>query len=199
MRRVGTVFALFALTVAPAIKAQEAGDTLPFRAHQWGFLFAGGSSFVGLGGLHFTAPNRATLLNIVLDVSHSHQSFSPVPDTTITGTNTTFSLTARIGRRFYQAVRHDVAAYQTIGFSGGGLRSCGSPGFGGSACFTQGSAGLFGEVGAQYFLTSRLSIGGQVNASLTATYSHGSGVGTTDSWSIALNGGGVSFGGGIYF
>ena len=199
MRRFTAVSTMLAFAVLPALAAQEAGDTLPFRAHQWAFLFTGGSSFVGLGGLHFSAPNRALIVNLSNDANHSHQSFSPTPGTTVTSTNTNISFTARIGRRFYQPVRHDVAAYQTIGILGGASRSCGEPFGGPSVCSVAANAGIFGELGAQYFLTSRLSIGGQVTASLSGQYLRDSAPGSERAWFISVNGGAVSFGGGIYF
>lgn len=197
MRRFTAVSTMLAFAVLPALAAQETGDTLPFRAHQWAFLFTGGSQFVGLGGLHFSSPTRALIVNLSIDASHSHQSFSPTPGTTVTSTNTNLALQARIGRRFYQPVRHDVAAYQTIGVLGGGNRSCGAPFGGSSGCTVAANAGIFAELGAQYFLTPRLSIGGQVTASLSGEYFHDSA--NERSWFISINGGAVSFGGGIYF
>ena len=197
MRRIASVISLLAFAVLPALAAQEVADTLPFRAHQWAFLFTGGSQFIGLGALHFSAPNRALIVNLSIDANHSHQSFSPTPGTTVTSTNTNVALQARIGRRFYQPVRHDVAAYQTIGVLGGANRSCGAPFGGPSVCSVAANAGIFGELGAQYFLTPRLSIGGQVTASLSGQYIHDSATGRA--WFISINGGAVSFGGGIYF
>src|SRR5690348_12411198 len=156
MRRLPTALTILTLAVVPALAAQEAGDTLPFRAHQWAFLFTGGSTFAGIGGLHFTSPNHATILNLSVTFNHTHQSITVAPDSTISGSNTEFSLDVRVGRRIYEAVRHDVASFQTIGISAGGSRACGSIVGGGSTCQTFGSAGLFGELGAQYFLTPRL-------------------------------------------
>ena len=199
MRRLSSALTILMLAAGPALASQEAGDTLPFRAHQWAFLFTGGSQFLGLGGLHFSAPNRALIVNLSIDANHSHQSFSPSPGTTLSSSNTNVAFTARIGRRFYQPVRHDVAAYQTLGILGGANRSCGAPFGGPNACSVAANAGIFGELGAQYFLTSRLSIGGQVTASLSGQYLRDSAPGGDRAWFISVNGGAVSFGGGIYF
>lgn len=202
MRRVSTVLAVFALTAAPAIKAQEAGDTLPFRAHQWGFLFTGGSSFSGVGALHFTAPNRAWVFDVGLTALHQHLSQTPAPDTTYTSTGNEIGLNARIGRRFYQPAGHGLASFQTIGLLLGVQRGCSTNSpviLGSTACTGGGSVGLFGELGAQYFLTPRFSIGGQVTASLSAQYQHTSYIGTSDLWAFQLSAGSVSFGGGVYF
>lgn len=201
MRRLSSVIPILALAAVPVLAAQEAGDTLPFRAHQWAFLFTGGSSFAGIGGLHFTAPNRAWVLNLSASFTHDRASSTPFPDTTIVTTGNFFSLSGRLGRRFYEPVRHDVAAYQTLGILAGGSRGCSSSNFApiGSSCAATWSAGFFGELGAQYFLTPRISIGGQVSAALTGFYQHTSGLGSPNNWEIALTVGTVSFGGGIYF
>lgn len=205
MRRFSSVFALFLLAVAPAIRAQESADTLPFRAHQWAFLFTGGSSFSGIGALHFTAPNRAWIFDLGLGANHQSNSTTAVPDTTFTTRSNYVAFNARIGRRFYQAARHDIVSFQTVGFLAGLSRQCVTnnfPGFpgGGSSCGTGVTAGFYGELGGQYFLTPRLSIGGQVTASLSGSYQHATGFGgPSNDWLVTVSAGSVSFGGGIYF
>src|SRR6185437_14824414 len=148
MRRFSSGLTLFLFTVAPALRAQEPADTLPFRAHQWAFLFTGGSSFSGIGARHFTAPNRAWIFDLGVGANHQSTSSTPIPDTTFTTRSSFIGFNARIGRRLYQAVRHDIVSFQTVGLLAGLSRQCvtndfpGVPG-GGSSCATGATAGFY--------------------------------------------------------
>ncbi|HYK10883.1 MAG TPA: hypothetical protein VEV39_08795 [Gemmatimonadales bacterium] len=199
MRRFATALTILAFNAAPLV-AQEAGDTLPFRAHQWALLFASGLNFASVGALRFTAPNRAWFLDASLNLSHQHQTQQIAPDTTFGNASSGITINARVGRRFYQVVRKDIVSYETLGLTGAAGHSCSSvqgP-FGpvGSTCGTQWSTGLFGEIGAQYLISSRLSVGGQVNASGFYSWSVGAGM---HAWQASFNIGGTSFGAAIYF
>jgi hypothetical protein len=202
MTRRSTAIAAFLALATHTLLAQEPADTLPFRAHQWGFLFTGGSSFAGLGALKLTAPNRAWIFNVGGSAVHSRNDVPFSPDTTDTHTQTAESFSLRLGRRFYQARGHEVVSYQTVGISGGVSRFCSHDSLAGlnnSDCSTGWLAGVFGELGAQYLLTPRLSIGGQFTAGVTYQFSRDSNALPSRIWSVELSFGQVGFGGAIYF
>jgi len=202
MTRLATALGALVLATAPTLRAQEPADTLPFRAHQWAFLFTGGSSFAGLGALKFTAPNRAWILNVGGSVFHTSSDVPIAPDTNETQTSNTETLSLRLGRRFYQPRGHDVISYQTVGMMGGANHACSRlslPTAGNSFCSTGWVAGLFGELGAQYLLTPRLSIGGQFNAGVTYQFSRSTNSFPSRNWSLEFSFGQVGFGGAIYF
>jgi hypothetical protein len=202
MIRLSTALGAFALLAAPTLGAQEPVDTLPFRAHQWAFLFTGGSSFAGLGVLKFTAPSRAWIINIGGSALHARSDVPLTPDTTDTRTQNAATLTLRLGRRFYQSRGHEVVSYQTVGITGGVNRFCSHDtlvGFANSSCSTGWAAGIFGELGAQYLLTPRLSIGGQFNAGLNFQLTRSTNALPAREWELQLSFGQVGFGGAIYF
>lgn len=202
MIRSASVFSALVLALAPTVRAQEPTDTLPFHAHQWAFLFTGGSSFAGLGALKFTAPNRAWILNVGGSALHTSSDVPIAPDTSETQTSNTEILSLRLGRRFYQPRGHEVVSYQTVGIAGGANHACSHLSLGSagnSFCATGWSAGLFAELGAQYLLTPRLSIGGQFNAGVTYQYSRSANSFPSRNWSVEVSFGQVGFGGAIYF
>jgi len=76
-----------------------------------------------------------------------------------------------LGRRFYQGPGQKIVSFQTLGFLGGFSHNGGSS-FGRASGETNGwSAGLFGELGAAFFVASKLSLGGTATATLTYTRS----------------------------
>ena len=203
MLRLPTALVL-ALTASarPALQAQEPADTLPFRAHQWAFLFTGGSLFSGIGAAHFTAPNRAWVFNVGGSISHEHSDLPFAPDTTEEIGQTITYLTLTLGRRFYQAVRPSVVTYQTLTAIGGVSHSSQTSSIAGpTGTSTFWNAGVGFDLGAQYLITSRLSIGGQFGAQLN--FQSGRSGGQTEpsahSWLVAFSFGQISFGGAIYF
>ena len=202
MTRLSTILGAFVLVSAPTLRAQEPADTLPFHAHQWAFLFIGGSSFAGLGALKFTAPNRAWIINVGGSAIHARTDVPLAPDTTETQTQNAATFSLRLGRRFYQPRGHEVVSYQSLGITGGANRFCSHDSFGGttnSNCSTGWTAGVFGELGAQYLLTPRLSIGGQFNAAVSYQFTRSTNGLPNRNWELQLSFGQVGFGGAIYF
>ena len=151
-----------------------APDTLPFRRGQWSMQFGGGFSIATLGVLGFTSPKRAWLIDAALGGGHEHTTIhvtSPT-DTVLSSFESNASISLRLGRRFYQGPGQKIVSFQTLGFLGGFSHHRGSSSFGGASAEMNGwSAGLFGEMGAAFFVASKLSLGGTATATLTYTRS----------------------------
>jgi len=150
-----------------------APDTLPFRRGQWAMQFGGGFSIATLGVLRFTSPKRAWLIDAALGGGHEHTtSHVTFPrDTVLSSFESNASISLRLGRRFYQGPGQKIVSFQTLGFLGGFSHNGGSS-FGRASGETNGwSAGLFGELGAAFFVASKLSLGGTATATLTYTRS----------------------------
>jgi hypothetical protein len=77
---------------------------------------------------------------------------------------------AGLGKRFYQAPRHKVRSFQSLGIVGSYVDQKQSFNGGSTFTSTRSAAGLFGELGAGYWVTPNLSLGGTANVS--AGYSH---------------------------
>ena len=145
-------------------------DSTPFRRGQWALQFGAGASLASVGGLKFTSPTRAWLLDLQLTAGHSHSTIQFSPDTVSEQFSSHAGITARAGRRFYEVRHRAVAGYQTLGVLAGFTHSCsGTSGFRavGGYCANGWTAGAFGELGGAYLLTSHLSIGGGAAASFS--------------------------------
>lgn len=129
--------------------------------------FGGNSNLFSLGVLHFTSARSAWLL----DLSNSANVITATSTDnfgTTTGANQQYiNLDARLGKRFYQTGHPKVAAFQTLALEGG-LFDQMLDVTGSHYRQTSTYAGLNGELGAAYMLTSGVSIGG--TASLSAGY-----------------------------
>jgi hypothetical protein len=129
-------------------------DSLPFRAGQWGAEFAVENGTLGLGVLRFRSPRRAWLLDGAV-TAHWSDFKSSIGDRT----GTDVFVRVRVGPRKYRPVRTGIAGYVGMGLTGAyGWH-------GGDADRTHAwDAGVFGELGAAYFVTPHLSLGGRVDA-----------------------------------
>jgi hypothetical protein len=152
--------ALVLALLPTCLSAQQASvDTTGFHAGQWGVqLGASGSGLVNLGILRFSSPRSAWMLLVefsgeFLSGTRTDVGVSEDQD------DRSVSVAAGVGRRFYQAPRHKVRSFQSIGvfgsyddfkqdFPGGTFRS------------KNWRAGLLGELGAGYWVTPHLSLGG---------------------------------------
>jgi hypothetical protein len=128
-------------------------DSLPFRAGQWGAEFAINDGTIGLGVLRFRSEQNAWLLDAAVSASWSDSESSFSGDDS---ENTVF-VRLRTGPRRYRPITTGSAAYLGMGFTGsyGWIR-------GGDYRSQMWDAGVFGELGAVYFVTRRLSLGAQI-------------------------------------
>lgn len=176
-------------------------DALPFRRGQWAAQFAAGFSFASLGVVRFTAPARAWLLDLRLSGGHSHGTSRMGDSVRAEGYTSEVSFDARIGRRFYQDVGKAVVSLGTIGMFGGYDDGCAGNNVTGDSCTNGWRAGVVGDLGAAYLVTSRFSIGGtgSVTFSYARSTSRGPGGLSGTSWSYRGSVQGPSFVATIYF
>lgn len=153
---------LSAATDARTAQTSEDTSFSPFRKGQWAAQFGASPSFVSLGFLRFTSEKRAWLLDARFNLTESDGE-SRVTIDTVTQTSETRSsigsFSTRIGRRFYPTLGDRTAGSFTIGASGGYGRSTRIRSTDRFRVSTW-SVGIFGDVGADYLLTHKLSIGG---------------------------------------
>lgn len=159
------------LLVPVIVTAQEssAADSTP-RAGQWGGEVVIGSSASGASLLRFQSPRLAWVLGADFNISRRELEIDGPVDTD--ETQTFKDVTARFGLRSYRASSND----RLRPIVGGGLRLGLADGPDEVRTTT---VGLYGELGAVYFVASHLSLGAA--GELTAGYSKRKldGVGTT--------------------
>ena len=186
--RAASVAALLAalLVVAPRVgraQAPAAADSLPFARGQWGVQVTGGASLVSVGALRFTSPRAAWLLDVAAGVTRSETRVEPGPDSPLPPDAGASQVTSsgganvRVGRRYYRPLGRSVATFATAGVSASyaGARST-QPG---SLRTTTLGGGLFGDLGATYFVTPHLGLGASVTLDASYARSRGSGGGAT--------------------
>jgi hypothetical protein len=123
--------------------------------------------------MKFTSPRSAWLL--LFDVSGEFLSGKRTNDalgvTSDVKDRALFFATG-VGKRFYQAPRHKVRSFQSIGIIGsyGEQKQSYTGSTFTSFASKRWAAGALGELGAGYWVTPNLSLGGTAN--LTAGYSH---------------------------
>ncbi len=152
------VFAVLVLTANP-LHAQTADSTF-FRAGQWGAEFTLGG-FNSVGVLRFSTPKRAW----IGEVRATYQSFDNENNTApLSGLREIRSVDLQIGSRWYRTLDDKIAQHITVGALAGSARqerdrptSIGTP----TSTETSSniSAGLFADLGAQWMVTSNLSLG----------------------------------------
>lgn len=161
-----------ALSLLPCyIAAQEtATDTTGFHAGQWGVQFGAGGSFgvANVGILRFSSPRSALMLRLDFSGEFLSGTRTGVGVSEDQEERSVFAA-AGLGKRFYQAARHNVRSFQSIGVFGSYQDQEQTIG---ATAFRQNSwrAGLFGELGAGYWITPNLSLGG--TASVSAGRAH---------------------------
>jgi len=142
--------------VTPAIRGlAQSPDSLAFRPGQWGAEFHVESGFAGAGALHFTSPTWAWLLDLGARYTRSAAASSG-----LAASNDALSLSLRIGRRRYAAITHHVAPWTAFGITAlyGWQRSTRD------TLTARGHSiggGLFGTLGATWFVTPHLGLGAQ--------------------------------------
>jgi hypothetical protein len=199
--RVGGSALLLILPATTAAQESSGADTIPFRSGQWAALFSGGLSFASLGLMRFSTPTRAWVLDFRLAGGHGHDT-NRINDTlTIESFTSTANISARVGRRFYQGRGKAVASFQTVGVLSGFNHQCGGSTLGGTTCDKGWTGGAFGELGAAYLVTPRLSIGG--TAGVQFSYTRGTVKNTRGAidkhWAYQGSLQGLSFAASLYF
>lgn len=146
---------LLLAAAAPACAlAQRTADAapLPFHPGQWGLsanIFGGEAA--GIGALRFTAPNRALVLDVSASMNREKRAYPASPLSPGSSQQaTTGSVMLSLGLRHFRPLANSVAFFNTLGVNGNYQGGTGTHGWG---------AGLFGDVGAQYMLDPRFSLG----------------------------------------
>lgn len=159
-----------ALSLLPmCLAAQESStDTSGFHAGQWAVQFGAGFGLANIGILKFSSPRSAWMLRF--DVNAEFRSGTSSTDFVGTSDVKDRSVTfaTGLGKRFYQAPRHKVRSFQSIGLFGSYAdykQTFTSETF----TFTEWRAGVLGELGAGYWVTPNFSLGG--SGIMTAGYS----------------------------
>jgi len=159
-----------ALSLIPfCLSAQETvrSDTTRFHGGQWAMQFGGNSNLFSLGILRFTSAHSAWLLDLSNAANVINASSTDNFGTTTGADQQFINLDARLGKRFYQTGHPKVVSFQTLALEGG-LTDQMFDLAGSHYRQTSTYAGINGELGAAYMLTSGVSVGG--TASLSAGY-----------------------------
>ena len=158
---------VLALSLLPSyVAAQEtATDTTGLRAGQWSVQFGAGSGFgvANVGILRFSNPRSALMLRLDFSGEYLSGTRTAVGVSEDQNDRSVF-LAAGLGKRFYQASRHKVRSFQSIGAFGSYQDF--KQTFAGTVFRTSSwRAGLFGELGAGYWITPNVSLGGTATVS----------------------------------
>jgi len=153
-----------ALSLIPlCLAAQES----PFHGGQWAMQFGGNSNLFSLGVLKFTSPHSAWLLDLSNAANVITATSTDNVGTTTGADQQYINLDGRLGKRFYQSGHPKVVSFQTLGLEAG-LTDQAFDLTGTHYRQTSTYAGINGELGGAYMLTSGLSVGG--TASLSTGY-----------------------------
>jgi hypothetical protein len=141
-------------------------EVTPFRRGQWAAQFQVGSSFASLGFLKFRSPTRALVLDVRVSGSHSESLVTDTAGTRFAGLSSNLLTQLRLGWRRYDAGAPKVASHYTLGVLVG-LDHRASASRSGTFEVNGWTAGLFGDVGGTYRVTSQLGLGALAGVSLS--------------------------------
>jgi len=154
------------LLVPGIAAAQEATrpDTTPFHAGQWAAQFGLGFNLTSLGLLKFRSPTSAWLVDAGLSGHHTETRLG-----SSVAMDSRFTVGLRLGRRRYHLARAQgrVAAFHTLGVSAGFQHFGFTQPFGPAGESNGWNAGLFGDIGGSYLVSSNLSLGATAGLSLS--------------------------------
>jgi hypothetical protein len=162
---------VLALSMIPAyVAAQEVQETNDFHAGQWALQFGAGGSFglASIGILKFTSSRSAWMLRFDVDGEFLKGQTTDASGTSSNSKDHFVFFATGFGKRFYQAPRQKVRSFQSIGVIGS-YSNQQTERSGSGFTFRRWAAGLLGELGAGYWVTPSLSLGGTAN--LSAGYS----------------------------
>jgi hypothetical protein len=146
----------------------SAVETPPFRRGQWAAQFQGGSSFGSLGFIKFRSPTRALVLDVRLGGSHSELLHTDSAGTRFAGLQSLAFTQLRFGWRRYAGGSAKTVAHYSLGVLAGFTHNV-SASPGGESSTNAWTAGVFGDVGGTYLLTSKFGIGALAAATLSYT------------------------------
>ena len=144
-------------TIASA--QQVAADSMP-DAGTWGAEINVGSGATGANLIRFQSRKLALVLGADFSVDHTKVEQNVPLVGTLTSKTTQTAVGARLGVRTYR----ESGSEKLRPLFGFGVRS----GYGKSGAYTNWTAGAYGELGATYFLTPHVSLGG--SGELQANY-----------------------------
>jgi len=144
------------------------GNATPFHKGQWAAQFQAGTAFSSLGFIKFRSPTRALVLDLRIDGSHSEAILTDSGGKRFGGLQSEAFTQLRFGWRRYSG--DGTAAKVVSHYSFGALA-----GFehhvaaarGGSSRSNGWTAGVFGDVGGTYLVTSRFGIGALATAAIS--------------------------------
>ena len=143
-------------------------ESTPFRRGQWAAQFQAGTAFGSLGFIKFRSPTRALVLDLRVNGGHGEtlrsDSGGPMQFTSL---GSTANIQARFGWRRYGGDGNGakVVSHYSLGVVAGFHHSV-TAGLGERFDQNGWSAGVFGDVGGTYLLTSKFGIGALAGASL---------------------------------
>jgi hypothetical protein len=155
---------MLAVAAAVILPAAVQAQSLPFRTGQWGAEFQSGD-LTSAGVMRFFSPSTALVLNVgILSIETEEEVTSAGPGSGTT-TDNSFSLyAARLGFRNYSPVANRVVGFWTVGVElarGSQEQFVPDPFSGGGIQFEESETqiGVFGQLGADYQVTSNLAVG----------------------------------------
>lgn len=189
-------FSLAILALAASTSAGRAQEPVTFRPGQWGADFFIGGGFSGAGLIRFSGPARAWVLNGSASIAHQDDH----PQSGNVSKSTGYSVALRLGRRRYARMSDRIYRTFTLGVEGsiGGAHSSQLGQTNRSSVL---GGGVFADAGAQWLVTSTLSLGFGVSGSIGYSRVSSSASGFPSSHSNRINAGfgGVSLRGSFYF
>lgn len=152
--------------LAALVLTQDTTNVTPFRRGQWAAQFQAGTSFGSLGFIKFRSPTRALVLDVRLGGSHTE-----ALDTDSSGTRFSFLSSSaftqlRFGWRRYSGGATNTVAHLSFGLLAGFDHDV-SASSGGENSSNAWTAGVFGDVGGTYLVTSKFGIGALASAELS--------------------------------
>jgi hypothetical protein len=168
MNRLSPLLAVLALLPPLSLSGQDStGAPTPFRKGQWAAQFQAGTAFGSLGFIKFRSPTRALVLDLRISGSHSETMVTDSSGTRFGDLHSTAFTEVRFGWRRYSG--DGTAAKVVSHYSFGALAGfqhdvAAAPG--GSSQTNGWTAGVFGDVGGTYLLTSRFGIGALATATI---------------------------------
>lgn len=175
-------------------------DSLPFHRGEWAAQFAGAFTFTSVGFLKFRSPAKALVLDIRVGGSHGEEIDTDSTGPHFADLHSVANVNLRFGLRHYHSSGPRLAGYYSFGLVGGFAHFVSkSPGF---RSQTNGwNTGVFGDVGASYFLAPKFSVGATIGGEISYAVSH---VRFTSgdkqrTWTLGGNAPGVAFVAALYF
>lgn len=175
-------------------------DSLPFHTGQWAAQFQGGFSFTSLGFLKFRSPAKALVLDIRVGGSHSEDLATDSTGPHFGDLRSQAFITLRFGWRHYHPSGAKIAGYYSLGGIAGFTHAVSvSPGFRSQS--NGWNTGVFGDVGASYFLTPKVSLGATIGADLgySVSYARDTFGNKNRRWTLGGTAPGVTFVAALYF